>query len=133
MLVIVLEDAPPRLRGGLSLWLLEIRAGVYVGRVSKRHRERIWRLVCGVIESDARGNAVMAWAARNEAGYDFETFGENRRVPVDLDGLKFISFLPHEDPQEAEEADMRDWIAEMRDNDRETGFLSNQEDLDDYE
>ena len=30
MMVIVVENAPPRLRGRLAVWLLEIRAGVYV-------------------------------------------------------------------------------------------------------
>lgn len=38
MLVIVLEAAPPRLRGRLALWLVEVRAGVYVGDFSKRVR-----------------------------------------------------------------------------------------------
>jgi CRISPR-associated endoribonuclease Cas2 subtype I-E len=28
MLVIVVENAPPRLRGRLALWLLEVRAGM---------------------------------------------------------------------------------------------------------
>ena len=31
MIVIVVENAPPRLRGRLSLWFAEVRAGVYVG------------------------------------------------------------------------------------------------------
>jgi CRISPR-associated endoribonuclease Cas2 subtype I-E len=35
MLVIVLENAPPRLRGRLAVWLLEVRAGVYVGNYSR--------------------------------------------------------------------------------------------------
>jgi CRISPR-associated endoribonuclease Cas2 subtype I-E len=38
MLVIVLENAPPRLRGRLAVWLLEIRAGVYVGDYSAKVR-----------------------------------------------------------------------------------------------
>ena len=42
MLVIVVENVPPRLRGRLALWLLEVRAGVYVGDLSKRVREMIW-------------------------------------------------------------------------------------------
>ena len=45
MLVIVVENAPPRLRGRLALWLLEIRAGVYVGKYSRRTREMIWNHV----------------------------------------------------------------------------------------
>jgi len=38
MLVIVTENVPPRLRGRLAVWLLEIRAGVYIGNPSKRLR-----------------------------------------------------------------------------------------------
>lgn len=115
MQVIVLENAPPRLRGRLSLWMLEIRAGVYVGNVSKRHRERIWERVCDEIDAEGEGNAVLAWTARNEAGFDFDTFGENRRVPVDFDGLKLISFQPLEDPEAIEEMEMAEWLSEMED------------------
>jgi len=59
MLVIVVENAPPRLRGRLAVWLLEIRAGVYVGTYSRRTREMIWEQVRAAIED---GNAVIAWA-----------------------------------------------------------------------
>ena len=31
MMVIVVNNAPPRVRGRLAAWLLEIRAGVFVG------------------------------------------------------------------------------------------------------
>ena len=91
MLVIVVENAPPRLRGRLAVWLLEVRAGVYVGTYSRRTREMIWEQVKGAIED---GNAVMAWAAPNDAGFDFDTCGRNRRIPVDLDGLRLVSFTP---------------------------------------
>lgn len=113
MLVIVLENAPHRLRGRLSLWMLEVRAGVYVGTVSARHRERIWARVCREIEADHQGNAIMAWSATNEAGFQFDTFGENRRIPVDSDDLQLISFLPAEDPDKAEEEEMHAWLAEI--------------------
>ena len=42
MLVVVTENVPPRLRGRLAIWLLEVRAGVYVGDVSAKIREMIW-------------------------------------------------------------------------------------------
>ncbi len=91
MLVIVLENAPPRLRGRLAVWLLEIRAGVYVGNYSVKVREHIWTQVeAGIGE----GNAVMAWRCNNEAGFDFMTLGTNRRIPLELDGAKLVSFLP---------------------------------------
>ncbi|MEO0062405.1 MAG: hypothetical protein RLZZ08_965 [Pseudomonadota bacterium] len=56
MIVVVLVNAPPRLRGRLAAWLLEIRAGVYVGDYSARTRERIWEQVTGGI---ADGDAAM--------------------------------------------------------------------------
>ena len=91
MLVIVLENAPPRLRGRLAIWLLEIRAGVYVGNYAVKIRDHIWEQVEAGIED---GNAVMAWRTSNEAGFDFMTLGRNRRIPVEIDGAKLVSFLP---------------------------------------
>lgn len=91
MLVIVVENVPPRLRGRLAIWLLEVRAGVYIGKLSRRVRENLWKQVeIGLGE----GNAVMAWSTNTESGFDFVTLGENRRIPVDWDGLKLVSFLP---------------------------------------
>lgn len=90
MLVIAVNNAPPRLRGRLAVWLLEIRAGVYVGHYSRKTREMIWNQVRSEIEN---GDAIIAWAASNDAGYDFDTCGENRRTPVDLDGMKLVRFL----------------------------------------
>ena len=91
MLVIVVENAPPRLRGRLAIWLLEVRAGVYVGDVTRRVREMIWQNLEVGIED---GNAVMVWSTNTESGFDFMTLGENRRMPVEFDGLKLVSFLP---------------------------------------
>lgn len=91
MLVVVTENVPPRLRGRLAIWLLQIRAGVYVGDVSRRVREMIWQQ-CSELYDE--GNVVMAWATNTESGFDFQTLGKNRRMPVDLDGLRLVSFFP---------------------------------------
>ncbi|MEX2454048.1 MAG: type I-E CRISPR-associated endoribonuclease Cas2e [Rhodospirillaceae bacterium] len=93
MMVVVVNNAPPRLRGRLAVWLLEVRAGVYVGSYSARTREMIWDQVCTLIEN---GDAVIAWTARTDAGFDFETTGRNRRMPVEFDGLKLVSFHPRD-------------------------------------
>ena len=42
---------------------------------------------------------MIAWAAPNDAGFEFETAGANRRVPVDLDGFRLVSFLPESTDQ----------------------------------
>ncbi|ATJ84511.1 type I-E CRISPR-associated endoribonuclease Cas2e [Halomonas beimenensis] len=91
MLVVVTEAVPPRLRGRLAVWLLEIRAGVYVGDVTKRVREMIWEQVNALAED---GNVAMAWASNHESGFEFQTYGANRREPVDHDGLRLVRFLP---------------------------------------
>jgi len=40
------------------------------------------------------GNAVMMWRSLAEAGFDFKTLGQNRRMPVDFDGVQLVSFHP---------------------------------------
>ena len=97
MLVIAVENAPPRLRGRLALWLLEIRAGTYVGKVSRRIREMIWSTVA---QGLGEGNAVMVWTTSTESGFDFLTIGENRREPVEMAGVKLVSFQPEVRPQD---------------------------------
>lgn len=91
MIVVVTETIPPRLRGRLAVWLLEVRAGVYIGNVSRRIREMIWQQITDLAED---GNVVLAWAANNESGFDFITYGSNRRIPIDLDGIRLVKFLP---------------------------------------
>ncbi len=90
MLVIVVENVPPRLRGRLAVWLLEVRAGVYIGNVGRRVREMLWATV---EKGLGEGNAVMAWSTNTESGFDFMTLGANRRIPVEMDGIKLVSFL----------------------------------------
>lgn len=89
MLVVVTENVPPNLRGRLAIWLLEVRAGVYVGDTSRKVREMIWHQISVLAQE---GNVVMAWATNNESGFEFQTWGSNRRMPVVLDGLRLVSF-----------------------------------------
>ena len=91
MMVIVVNNAPPRLRGRLAAWLLEIRAGVFVGDYSARTRERIWTQVEAYLEG---GDAVLVGRAPTDQGFAFKTLGRNRRMPVDFDGLTLVQFRP---------------------------------------
>ncbi|MGI8497255.1 MAG: type I-E CRISPR-associated endoribonuclease Cas2e [Gemmatimonadaceae bacterium] len=100
-MVIVVENAPPRLRGRLSLWLAELRAGVYVGVYSARTRQRIWSEVSALIDD---GSAVLAWSVPTDSGFTFETIGPNRRLPVDFDGLTLVRFEAVSPDARAEDA-----------------------------
>jgi CRISPR-associated protein Cas2 len=91
MMVIVVENAPPRLRGRLSLWLAEARAGVYVGVYSARTRERIWQETIDLVGD---GSACIIWSAPTDSGFAFKAFGPNRREPADFDGLTLVKFKP---------------------------------------
>lgn len=94
MITVVLENAPARLRGRLSLTLHEIRAGVFVGNYGRRQRERIWADVAALI---GKGSAVMAWSTTaNESGFDFVAIGADRRTPVRIDGFTLVRFANRE-------------------------------------
>lgn len=96
MLVIAVENAPDRLIGYLSRWLLEVRAGVFIGNYSVNVRNKLWETTRMEIGG---GNAVMVWSAANESGFDFLTWGKNRRNPVDFDGMKLVKFTPAEEDE----------------------------------
>ena len=98
MIVAVTENVPARLRGRLALWLVEVRAGVYVGDYSLRTRERIRRELEKHVDE---GNAVLVWSEGSESGFDFWTIGPNRRQPVELDGIKLVSFRPPDETGES--------------------------------
>ena len=103
MLVIVVENVPLALRGRLAIWLIEVRAGFYVGSLSRKVREMIWSQVDEGLEG---GNAVLVWSTNTENGVDFLTLGKNRRIPGEFDGIKLVSFLPlKEDQNETERSE----------------------------
>lgn len=56
--VIRLECAPSGLRGKLSLWMIEISSGVYIGDINCRIRTRLWRRILSELGD---GRATMAW------------------------------------------------------------------------
>ena len=90
-MVIAVDNAQPRLRGRLAAWLIEIRAGVYVGNYGRKTREMIWKQVETYI---GQGDGVMVWSSPNDQGYEFFTIGHNRRMPVDFDGMTLVTYSP---------------------------------------
>ena len=86
MIVVSLTNCPPKLRGDLSKWLLEINTGIYVGQVSARVREALWRRIC---ENVGSGQATMVFSANNEQHMDFYVHNTSWR-PVDFDGIKLM-------------------------------------------
>ncbi len=95
MVVVVTENVPPRLRGRLAIWLLEVRAGVYVGDTSKRIREMIWQQITQLAGC---GNVVMAWATNTESGFDYQQEEKKPNV-THPNPPEYVCFLPRSEIQ----------------------------------
>lgn len=107
MMVVVVNNAPPRLRGRLAVWMSEIRAGVYVGDFSSKTREVIWTQVQEGIEY---GDAILVWKSQADQGYSFATQGRNRRLPIDVDGLTLIQIPPDQENDHASDDELPDFM-----------------------
>lgn len=86
MIVVSMTNCPAKLRGDLSKWLMEIHTGVYVGNVSARVREALWKRI---VESLREGQAVMVCSSNNEQGMTCRVH-QTSRQPVDYDGYTLM-------------------------------------------
>lgn len=87
MVVLILENVPPALRGELTRWLLEPKAGVFVGNVSARVRDKLWHKTCRSVRG---GAALMVYTTNTEQGFGLQSFGQTDRQIVDMEGLWLI-------------------------------------------
>jgi CRISPR-associated protein Cas2 len=86
MIVITLTDCPISLRGDLTKWLLEINTGVFVGKVSARVRDNLWKRV---IQNVKNGRATLVYSTNNEQRMDFRIHHSTNKI-IDFDGLKLV-------------------------------------------
>ncbi|MFD6340534.1 MULTISPECIES: type I-E CRISPR-associated endoribonuclease Cas2e [unclassified Streptomyces] len=93
MTVLSTTSVPDHVRGALTRWMIEPTPGLYVGTLSARVREELWRVVSASVGS---GAAVLIHPEANEQGYALQTAGERRRALADFDGLTLVAFRPEE-------------------------------------
>lgn len=86
MVIVVLTNSPPKLRGDLTKWLMEVNTGVYVGKINARVRKELWERIC---DNLGNGSATMVFPAKNEQGFDFYTYNSSW-IPTDYEGIKLI-------------------------------------------
>lgn len=87
MIVLILERVPAGLRGELTRWLLELRAGVFVGKVSAMVRDKLWERVC---EGMKGGGGLLVYHADTEQGFAIRYWGETDRKVEEFDGLQLL-------------------------------------------
>jgi CRISPR-associated protein Cas2 len=88
MVVLIVERVRPSLRGELTRWLLEPKAGVFVGKISARVREKLWQKVCS---QTGDGAAMILWSSDSEQGYRIDFWGNTSRRIFDWDGLQLVT------------------------------------------
>ncbi|MBQ6042496.1 MAG: type I-E CRISPR-associated endoribonuclease Cas2 [Oscillospiraceae bacterium] len=86
MIVITMSCCPPKLRGDLTRWFIEVDTGVYVGNLNARVRDAVWERICLNIGS---GRATMVYSANNEQKLEFRIH-HAAWEPVDYDGIKLV-------------------------------------------
>src|SRR5208337_4648969 len=87
MVVLILENVAPSVRGTLSRWMLEPRAGVFIGTISALVREKLWEMVQKKSPTCAM---TMLYSAKTEQGFAIRTYGDTSRQVVDFDGVMLI-------------------------------------------
>jgi CRISPR-associated protein Cas2 len=109
--VIVVAACPVGLRGHLTRWLLEISAGVFVGRVSARVRDLLWERTVDMVKT---GRAIMVYSANNEQGLDFKVH-KHEWTPVDVEGVTLM-LRPNEveGPSDEESGRAHGWSSASR-------------------
>jgi CRISPR-associated protein Cas2 len=88
--VMILERVPPGLRGELTRWFLEPKAGVFVGRVSGMVRDRLWDKACKQAKD---GGCLLIHTSNTEQGYAIRSWGRTARKIADFGGL-YLVFVP---------------------------------------
>ncbi len=84
MVVMILEKVSPSLRGELTRWLIQPHTGVFVGNVSARVRELLWKRVEKSLRS---GAGLMVYPSDCEQGFAICTLGRTRKSIEDFEGL----------------------------------------------
>lgn len=87
MIVLILQNAPTGLRGELSRWMIEPRAGVFVGTTSALVREKLWEKT---VKASPEGGGIMIYRSPTEQGFAVRTFGETSRSLVNYEGLTLV-------------------------------------------
>jgi CRISPR-associated protein Cas2 len=82
-----MENVSESLRGECTRFMLEIKAGVFLGSISAAVRELLWEKVKEGCDS---GGAVLAYAAQTEQAFKLEMWGNPHRTVIDLDGVFLI-------------------------------------------
>jgi len=87
MVVMILERVTGGLRGEMTRWMIEPKAGVFAGKMSAMVRDKLWERAQ---KSASGGAGIMLYSSNNEQGFAIRTFGDTSREIIDMEGLCLV-------------------------------------------
>lgn len=84
----MLENATPGQRGEMSRLTIELKAGVFVGNINRRIREKLWEKII----QKWKANALMIYTTNNEQGYAALSHGDTTRDLIKVEGMILSQF-----------------------------------------
>ena len=87
MVVMILERVTPGLRGEMTRWMIEPKAGVFIGKMSAMVRDRLWEKAQ---KSAGDGAGMLIHSCNTEQGFNIRTFGDSSREIIDIEGLWLV-------------------------------------------
>lgn len=85
------ENVPSGLRGELTKWMLQLKAGVFIGTLSTLVGEKLWKKIQ---EKQGKGGAIWVKGTNNEQKFRISTSGMIKWTVNDFEGLQLITH-PH--------------------------------------
>lgn len=87
MTVLSVENAGDSLKGWLCRYLYQVRPGIYVGNISGKIRDLIWKNIMTTPDIEA----ALLWDNNTEQGFSSKIKGDPRRKIEDIEGLQWIT------------------------------------------
>jgi len=87
-MLFITQNVPVSLRGELTKWMLQLKAGVFLGTLSTRVGEKLW---VKIQEKQGKGGAIWVKAANNEQRFKMAICGNTNWIISDFDGLQLIT------------------------------------------
>lgn len=83
----ILESVSSGLRGELTRWMIEPKAGVFVGDLSARVRDLLWEKC---VMRRKEGGVVQIWSTNTEQHFEIRMEGNTDRELIKIEGLQLI-------------------------------------------
>lgn len=90
MTIIIMENVSTSLRGTLSKWMIEVKAGVFIAKINALIRQLLWEK-CE--ESLGNGSLIMIWTTNSEQGFEIRHTNCKEYIPLNIEGI-WLSLHP---------------------------------------